>query len=333
MEKKQILIIDNSELSYAGDDINGFVLRGTETSLILLSEEFAKKNIDVFFSTNTNKETTVNGVHYINKNNINKDKIYDLSIAVSNANLFNKIRSIKKAIFSVSNQSIEKFFRKKQFLSTYIHKPTIVTLCEYQFKKRSFFTAPFGKITIPITVDKQFLDEKIDIDFIPPKKAIYNIRSNRNLDELIHIWTKMIYPKSNELEFHITPNLIQHLDEYKDSNIFLRKIGSRREMINELKHSRVLLYLGHKSDIFTLTAEESIKLCVPVITYGIGSLSERVSHGENGFIAKNQTQFAKYTLDLMNDDHLFADLKKKMFKKRSEITWSAIADIWIKKFL
>ena len=333
MEKKQILIIDNSELSYAGDDINGFVLRGTETSLILLSEEFAKKNIDVFFSTNTNKETTVNGVHYINKNNINKDKIYDLSIAVANANLFNKIRSIKKAIFSVSNQSIEKFFRKKQFLSTYIHKPTIVTLCEYQFKKRSFFTAPFGKITIPITVDKQFLDEKIDIDFIPPKKAIYNIRSNRNLDELIHIWTKMIYPKSNELEFHITPNLIQHLDEYKDSNIFLRKIGSRREMINELKHSRVLLYLGHKSDIFTLTAEESIKLCVPVITYGIGSLSERVSHGENGFIAKNQTQFAKYTLDLMNDDHLFADLKKKMFKKRSEITWSAIADIWIKKFL
>ena len=333
MEKKQILIIDNSELSYAGDDINGFVLRGTETSLILLSEEFAKKNIDVFFSTNTKKETTVNGVHYINKNNINKDKIYDLSIAVSNVNLFNKIRSIKKAIFSVSNQSIEKFFRKKQFLSTYIHKPTIVTLCEYQFKKRSFFTAPFGKITIPITVDKQFLDEKIDIDFIPPKKAIYNIRSNRNLDELIHIWTKMIYPKSNELEFHITPNLIQHLDEYKDSNIFLRKIGSRREMINELKHSRVLLYLGHKSDIFTLTAEESIKLCVPVITYGIGSLSERVSHGENGFIAKNQTQFAKYTLDLMNDDHLFADLKKKMFKKRSEITWSAIADIWIKKFL
>jgi glycosyltransferase involved in cell wall biosynthesis len=333
MEKKQILIIDNSELSYTGDDINGFVLRGTETSLILLSEALAKKNIDVFFATKTNKETILNGVHYINKNSINKNRIYDLSIAVSNANLFNKVRSIKKAIFSVSNQSVEKFIRKKQFLSTYIYKPTIVTLCEYQFKKRSFFTAPFGKIIIPITVDKQFLDEKIDVNFIPPKKAIYNIRSNRNLDELIHIWTKMIYPKNNKVEFHITPNLIQHLDEYQNSNIFLRKIGSRREMINELKHSRVLLYLGHKSDIFTLTAEESIKLCVPVITYGIGSLSERVSHGENGFIAKNQTEFVRYTLDLMNDDSLCKELKKKMFKKRSEITWSSIADIWIKKFL
>ena len=48
MEKKQILIIDNSGISFTGDDINGPVLRGTETSLILLSEEFAKK-ISMFF--------------------------------------------------------------------------------------------------------------------------------------------------------------------------------------------------------------------------------------------------------------------------------------------
>ena len=45
MEKKQILIIDNSGLSFTGEDINGPSLRGTETSLILLSEEFAKKKI------------------------------------------------------------------------------------------------------------------------------------------------------------------------------------------------------------------------------------------------------------------------------------------------
>ena len=66
MEKKQILIIDNSGLSFTGDDINGPLLRGTETSLILLSEEFAKKNLDVFFVTKTNQEKIINGVHYIN---------------------------------------------------------------------------------------------------------------------------------------------------------------------------------------------------------------------------------------------------------------------------
>ena len=50
MEKKQILIIDNSGISFTGDDINGPVLRGTETSLILLSKNL-QKNIDVFFAT------------------------------------------------------------------------------------------------------------------------------------------------------------------------------------------------------------------------------------------------------------------------------------------
>ena len=50
MEKKQILIIDNSGLSFTGDDINGPLLRGTETSLILLSEEFAKKILMFFLS-------------------------------------------------------------------------------------------------------------------------------------------------------------------------------------------------------------------------------------------------------------------------------------------
>ena len=99
MEKKQILIIDNSGLSFTGDDINGPLLRGTETSLILLSEEFAKKNLDVFFVTKTNQEKIINGVHYINDNNINKEKTFDLAIAVSNANLFNNIKSIKKSCF------------------------------------------------------------------------------------------------------------------------------------------------------------------------------------------------------------------------------------------
>ena len=233
----------------------------------------------------------------------------------------------------MSNQSLEKFLRKRQFISTYTHKPVIVTLCDYQFKKRSFLTAPFGKLTIPITVDKQFINEEVDVNFIPPKKAIYNIRSNRNLDILLEIWTDLIYQKDKNLEFHITPDLIEYSDKLKNHNIFLRTIGNRSEMIDELKHSRVLLYLGHKSDIFTLTAEEAIKLCVPVITYGIGSLSERVSHGNNGFIAKNSSEFAKYTIDLMNDDSILRELKTKMFKKRLEITWSVIADTWIKNFL
>ena len=57
-------------MSFTGEDINGPSLRGTETSLILLSEEFAKKKFEVFFATRTNQEKKINGVHYINEKNI-----------------------------------------------------------------------------------------------------------------------------------------------------------------------------------------------------------------------------------------------------------------------
>ena len=47
-------------------------------------------------------------------------------------------------------------------------------------------------------------------------------------------------------------------------------------MIMNFKIIELLTYLGHKSDIFTLTAEEAIKICLPVVTFGIGSLKKEL---------------------------------------------------------
>ena len=97
---KKIIIIDNSEISYSGDDINGRILRGTEASLILLSEQFFKMGIHVDYSNCINVEKKVNGVNYFNKKKINKNTIYDLAIVISDANQFSLVSSVKKAIFS-----------------------------------------------------------------------------------------------------------------------------------------------------------------------------------------------------------------------------------------
>jgi len=330
---KKIIIIDNSDLSYSGDDIDGTILRGTEASLILLSEQFAKMGIYVDYCNSINVKKNVNGVNYFNKNDINKNLTYDLAIVISDANEFERISSIKKAVFSNSNQPIEKFIRKKQLIPFLKHKPTLITLCDYQFNKRSFFTSFYGKKTIPITVDPKFLDINIDDNFIPEKKVVYNIRSNRNLDHLIKIWCDKIYPINNDFKLYITPNLIDYQIYHKQNNIFLRTIGSRSEMIEELKSYRALTYLGHKSDIFTLTAEEAIKLCLPVVTFGIGSLKERVTHDETGFIAKNDQEFADYTIKLLEDDDFYLNLKNKMKKKRKENNWDYIANQWTEFFL
>ena len=124
--------------------------------------------------------------------------------------------------------------------------------------------------TIPITVDPKFLNADIDETYLPERKVVYNIRSNRNLDHLLKIWIEKISPENSNFKLYITPNLIEYNDAHFKNNIFLRKIGSRNEMINELKNYRALTYLGHKSDIFTLTAEEAIKLCLLLLHLASG---------------------------------------------------------------
>ncbi len=329
---KKIIIIDNSNLSYDGNDINGKKLRGTETSLILLSEEFVKKGFKVDFCNSISHNSIVNGVNYYNKNNIEINDTFNLAIAISDANEFKRVNSKKKAVFSVSNQSLEKFIRKKQLLPFLRYKPVLITLCDYQFNKRSFFTSFYGKKTIPITVDPKFLNIPVDLKRVPDQNIVYNIRSNRNLDKLIDIWCSKIHPKNKNFKFFITPDLIEYNSKLASKNIFLRKILSRDEMIDELNNYRLLAYLGHKSDIFTLTAEEAIKLCLPVVTFGIGSLSERVKHNETGFIARNDQEFADYTIKLLSNDNFYLDIKKKMFEKRKMNTWNKIADEWINFF-
>tara|TARA_Y100000746_G_scaffold129011_1_gene110445 strand:+ start:44 stop:1051 length:1008 start_codon:yes stop_codon:yes gene_type:complete len=333
IENKKIIVIDNSNLAYSGEDINGKFLRGTETSLILLSEFFVKKGFSVDYCNCINNSKIYNGVKYFNKNQIDKSVNYDLAIAISDANQFNYVKSKKKALFSVSNQPIEKFIRKKQLFAFIKYKPIVVTLCNYQFKKRSFFTSFYGKKTIPITVDPIFLKSAINKNSLPPKKVVYNIRSNRNLDALLKIWVEKIFPNNKESEFHITPGLVDYNDNLKSKNVFLRKIGTRSEMINEMSSYRALVYLGHKSDIFTLTAEEAVRLCVPVVTYGIGSLIDRVSHNLNGFIAQNDDEFSFYVSKLLQDDKFYLELKNKMFDSRENNTWDDITDEWINFFL
>ena len=330
---KKIIIIDNSNLSYTSEDIEGTVVRGTETSLILLAEQFVKIGIEVDYCNSISNPKKINGVNYFHKNKIDKSYTYDLAIVISDANEFYRVSSIKKAVFSNSNQPIEKFIRKKQLLPFLKFKPILITLCEYQYKKRSFFTSFYGKKTIPITVDPKFLNIDIDINHLPERKVVYNIRSNRNLDRLIKIWCEKIFPINNEFKLFITPNIIDYKDHHFNNNIFLRNIGSRSQMINELNNYRALTYLGHKSDIFTLTAEEAIKLCLPVVTFGIGSLKERVTHNETGFIASNDQEFADFTIKLLNDDIFYLDFKKKMHEKRHENNWEFIANEWIKYFL
>ena len=310
-----ICFLDYTDFEYNGDDKYKSKLRGAETILINLSNELINKghNVTVYNNCPINSKKNWKNINSTFKNNIT----FDVAISNSDANLFDHIKAKKKFILSYSLQSIEKFIRKKQLFAYFKHRPKYILIGEYHKKNRSKVLSLFGLDILNLGVDEIFIKAKL-INDIDPNQAIFTSRADRNSDLLIDIWKDKIYPKFKKGKLLITPNENKHLN----FNIFERKMVSQRKLVEDLLKSKVFLVPGHKAELYCLAAEEARELCIPIVTMGIGSLYERVEHGKTGFIAKNENEFASYTLELFNNESLWNQMRSNLIKIRGKSNWS-----------
>ncbi len=311
----KICFLDKTEFQYNADDKFSPKLRGAETILINLSNEFRKLGHNVTIYNNCPKESKDN---WRNINTSDSDsEMYDLAISNADANLFNKIKSKKKIVLSYSLQSLEKFIRKNQLFSYLKHKPTYFLIGEYHRQNRSKLISLFGSNILKLSVDDIFLKTNL-INDINNNQAIFTSRIDRNLDLLLEIWSEKIYPKLKNCKLLVTPSS----NVSGKFNIINRELGSQQNMINDLLKSRVYLVPGHKAELYCLAAEEARELCLPIVTLGIGSLSERVINGKTGFVAKNTNEFAEYTIELFNNKNLWLEMKNNLIKLRGKNNWT-----------
>ena len=315
-----ICFLDNSLIPYTYNDLNSKNIRGGENAIIHLSNELSKLGINTDVFNNSQSTIVINSVKWSNINQANKNLVYDLAFTNNDIRLFDKIIAKKYVAFSHSIQSIEKFIRKRQLISYLKYKPKIVILGNYHKKNRNYLLKMFGIIDLQWAVDPLFLETKLDESLID-NRAIFTSRRDRNLDILIKIWKENIFPKNQSIKLYTTPSDL--IDE--KYNIYARNFGDKTNMVKELLKSKVLLVPGHKGEIYCIAAEEARELCIPIVTLGIGSLSERVQHGITGFVAKNYEEFAYYTLKLFNDDKLWKNLRHNLIKLRGSKKWDKVA--------
>ena len=316
----KICFLDNSLIPYTYNDLNSKNIRGGENAIIHLSNELSKLGINTDVYNNSQNTNIINNVKWSNINQANKNLVYDIAFTNNDIRLFDKIVARKYVAFSHSIQSIEKFIRKRQLISYLKYKPKIVILGNYHKKNRNYLLKMFGIIDLQWAVDPLFLETKLDENLID-NRAIFTSRRDRNLDILIKIWKEYIFPKNQSVKLYTTPSDL--IDE--KYNIYARNFGDKTNMIKDLLKSKVLLVPGHKGELFCIAAEEARELCIPIVTLGIGSLSERVQHGITGFVAKNYEEFAYYTLNLFNDDELWKSLRQNLIKLRGSKKWSNVA--------
>ena len=316
----KICFIDNTIFRYNSNDLYSKNLRGAETILINLSNSLNELNHDITIINNCPNSEIINGIKWIDINSNFSVKNYDLVISNGDCRLFKYANSKKNILFSHSIQTIEKFIRKKQILSFIKYKPKVCFLSNYHKINRSRLLYSFGYINLRWAVDKIFLSSSIPKN-IDNDLAIFTSKEGRNQNLLIEIWKNDIFPKNKKLKL-----LINSQNDNKNYNIINRIQQNQNELLKELSSARLFLIPGHKAELFCLAAAEASQMCIPIVTLGYGCLSERVIHGKTGYIAKNNNEFAKYTLELFKNDHLWQSMRNNLEKIRSKIKWNNVAE-------
>ena len=313
----KVCFIDKTEFQYNYEDINKPFLRGAENILINLSLGISELGHEVVVFNNCSKEYKSKNYSWLNIERINYNNVYyDIAVSNNDTRLLDNINSIKKYVISHSLQSIEKFIRKKQFKSYFKNKPIYLLLGKYHESKMSKLFSIYGTKTIDYGLDKIFLDKIIENN-IENNLAMFTSRTDRNLDLLIDVWKSSIFSKNNKLKLYVTP-VDNNLENF---GIFNRKFVDKNEFINQLVKSRVILLPGHKAELYCLAASEAQELCIPVVTMGIGSLSERVEHNITGLIAKNKKQFSDYIIEIFSNNGLWLSFRNNLLSKRGKKTW------------
>ena len=311
-------------IPFNSSDLDDTKIAGTEKTLINITTELAKNDnliIKVFNETLVKKK--INNVEWCNLSDLIKYPEPDVMIAFSDANLFRNFNAKRKFLWSHSVQNFEKFIRKKQLISYIKHKPILILEGEYHFKNRSLITSFFGKKIVKLAADYEFINEEIDINTIPEKKCIFTTRADRNLNILLKSW-KEIYSLNKDASLFVNPPL-NLTSEMSNQNVKIRNKGNKKDLINDLISSKLMLIPGHKGEVFCLAAEEARALCLPIVTLGYGSLYERVEHNVTGYIAKNITEFVYYSHKLLNDDDLYKKFRKNLYSLRNTRNFSHVA--------
>ncbi len=314
---------------YSGSMRGEAKLRGTQNTTIILAEKLAERGH--YVECLTGAEENYNNVHWTVSPQKNK---YDLAIANRYPTHLGLVNANKKCLW-VRNP-LNRWSRfKKSIVAIIRHRPAAVVLSNYQLSTTPGIYPFSGKHVIEHGTDEIFLQRP------EPRKAskpiaVFASYASRNLLPVMNMWKQRIHPGLPEAELHLfcKESDLEKYPDLQDYNIIVRGQIPQEELIAFHKQARLLLYPGHSEETFCNVAHEATACGLPIITMGIGSLVDRVTSGENGYVVQNADEMAQKSLELLSDDRKWEKLHQSTLAyTKGYYNWADRAEVWEKTFL
>lgn len=334
------IVIADSTLRYDGRDLEQKPLGGTETSVIRLARELARRRHDVTVYTNCDGPIEHMGVRWRPITGAAPETC-DLYVACQHPRLLKFVRKPKRrAIWVLWQPNHLKHY--KQIGRMWWYRPVPVLGSLHQVRIYSpFLPRRDPQIVIPLGLPEDVRHHK-PLDQPPGRHAIFASNPQRNLARLVEIWAQSILPRVPDAVLdvygvHDIPAQVDAWDVWEGhvlptgmpaqvkASVRVHPTASRAGLIEAMRRSRAMLYLGHKVEAFCLSLAEAQALGVPAVIAPVAVLPERVLDGVTGFHHADPDRFADAAVALLTDDDLWRRQHQACLTYQQGITWSEFA--------
>jgi glycosyltransferase involved in cell wall biosynthesis len=377
---------------YDGRYLDTHPLGATETSVIYLARELARRGHDVTVFTNCETAVQCGGVYWRPLGSASSEGC-DLFVAVQHTELLGLVRSARaQAIWILWQPNhLEQLHR---IWRMWWHRPVPFFGSQYQvqtfvpsLKRRApdvaddmrnpepplpidFRTHPLRSLRYLVRIGRLRRVLRIGVASIvlprpdsrliihlglpdeirglppltapPAPHAIFASNPVRNLRRLVEIWAASILPRVPNaiLDVYGIHNLGARdawqawegtllppgLAPHAKASVRVHQTAPRHVLMQAMRASRVMLYLGHECEAFCIALAEAQALGVPAVVAPVGALPERVIDGVTGFQRADPQAFAAAAVSLLTDDSLWRRQHEACLSERKGLTWAEYAD-------
>jgi glycosyltransferase involved in cell wall biosynthesis len=303
-------------------------LGGIETACIELATALAARGHAVTLLTRTDDPQSAAGVANMSLDVIN-DTRGDILISANDARLLGRSRHVQNVLWMHNPLALEKAVRKGQMGPILRHRPHAVFGGSFAEQSCSRLYPFASRHAIPLGISSPFLSSRLDQPRSP--RFVWVSQPSRGLRPTLAAWVRAI-PHMPGASFHIFGAGAERSGltdaEIRDAKITLQPRQTKASLATFYETAAAMIYPGAEDETFCLAAAEAQCAGLPVLTLGLGSLTERVQHGLNGLICRNMNDLSATLAALFNDPDLLAHLREGAQSLRPLMTWARAAKLW-----